>query len=226
MKFGRLTVLARDGVKRYGKIPMSMWHCACDCGTFKSVLGNSLLTGDTKSCGCLHRESARERATATFVDLTGKEFGFLVVIARASRPGEGAGNIKWLCACACGNLAIRSGNSITSGQIVSCGCKHATGKTYRQDVVRIRAQIHGARRRALENKAMRVFDRELFELVEQEAYALKHLRKAATGAEWDVDHIVPLQSKLVCGFHNEFNLAVITAKENNAKRNYYWPDMP
>lgn len=73
---------------------------------------------------------------------------------------------------------------------------------------------------------MRVFDRELFELVEHEAYALKHLRKAATGIEWDVDHIVPLQSKIVCGFHNEFNLAVITAKENNAKRNYYWPNMP
>ena len=46
------------------------------------------------------------------------------------------------------------------------------------------------------------------------------------GFKWEVDHIVPLQSKLVCGLHVHNNLQVITALENIKKHNKVWPDMP
>lgn len=59
-----------------------------------------------------------------------------------------------------------------------------------------------------------------------EAYDLARLRAKATGIEWEVDHIVPLQSKLVCGLHCEANLQVIPAVANNKKGNRHWPDMP
>lgn len=47
----------------------------------------------------------------------------------------------------------------------------------------------------------------------------------ATGTVHHADHVVPLQSELVCGLHNEFNLMVIPAGPNLSKGNRHWPDM-
>lgn len=56
MKFGRLTVVSRDeSTVGSGKIK---WNCVCDCGNTLSVLTHSLVSGNTKSCGCLQREIA------------------------------------------------------------------------------------------------------------------------------------------------------------------------
>ena len=41
-----------------------------------------------------------------------------------------------------------------------------------------------------------------------------------------VDHIVPLRSPIVCGFHCEANLQILTNDENGKKANRTWPDMP
>lgn len=52
-KFGKLTVLARNGTNHYKKV---MWHCRCDCGNELDVVAGSLVTGNTSSCGCYLKE--------------------------------------------------------------------------------------------------------------------------------------------------------------------------
>lgn len=58
-KFGRLTVQYVS--ERTGKLGQVYWHCVCDCGGEKDVLGASLRNGSTKSCGCLTREATSKR---------------------------------------------------------------------------------------------------------------------------------------------------------------------
>jgi len=59
-RFGRLTVQALD-VENSGRHRMQRWQCLCDCGRRKSVLQCHLVTGRTRSCGCLHADAARNR---------------------------------------------------------------------------------------------------------------------------------------------------------------------
>lgn len=50
-------------------------------------------------------------------------------------------------------------------------------------------------------------------------YVMAREMTEQTGIAHEVDHIVPLKSKLVCGLHVENNLRVITRDENRRKRN-------
>ena len=58
-----------------------------------------------------------------------------------------------------------------------------------------------------------------------EIYEIAELCQETLGYEFQVDHIVPLQSIKVCGLHCEANLRVITKRENLIKGNRVWPDM-
>jgi hypothetical protein len=61
-RFGRYTVLARNGIGANG---MAAWLCKCDCGKEKTVIGNTLRTGKVVSCGCYQREVAVKNGSAT-----------------------------------------------------------------------------------------------------------------------------------------------------------------
>lgn len=225
VKFGRLTVLRRSGSKKFGNASMALWECKCDCGSEVTVLGMSLNNGDTKSCGCLLSESGRANGKASLIDLSGKKFGFLSVLNRSKKTTK-FNEVMWDCVCDCGLKVSVRGYSLRHGETISCGCKAGKGIRFRNVSVSTKSLRYGARRRASVRMSFKPFDKELFSLVEYEAYHLAVTREEETGIKWQVDHIVPINSHLVCGLHSEYNLAVIPKKENLSKGNRYWPDMP
>lgn len=110
-KYNRLTAIkriydGRNGVRYLFK---------CDCGKEKVILKNAVVSGKTKSCGCLSDEKIRERC---FKDLSGKKFGRLTALDYFRKGNR----IYWNCICECGNISKVQSSKLLSGAIISCGC--------------------------------------------------------------------------------------------------------
>lgn len=57
----------------------------------------------------------------------------------------------------------------------------------------------------------------------KEVYKTAELLTKTTGVQHHVDHIFPLRSDYMCGFHVETNMQILTAEENIKKSNREWP---
>jgi hypothetical protein len=53
---GRLTIL-----RKLTRNHRAYFECKCTCGTVKIIRADNVLSGTTRSCGCLSREKASER---------------------------------------------------------------------------------------------------------------------------------------------------------------------
>lgn len=58
-RFGRLIVIELADKRTTGR---AVWRCKCDCGSIKEIVGTSLTSGNTKSCGCYNKEIASKQA--------------------------------------------------------------------------------------------------------------------------------------------------------------------
>lgn len=68
-RFGRLVALERySEVTACGK---TQWECQCDCGVIILAITGSLTTGNTQSCGCQRRDSARQNGLKIKHGMTG-----------------------------------------------------------------------------------------------------------------------------------------------------------
>lgn len=124
-KFGRWQVLSRAKNTSDGR---AQWLCHCECGTERIVLGKTLRSGKSTSCGCSKFGKGR-------VDLTNKKFGKLTVIEQA--PNKSTGRTAWVCQCDCGNMVVVGTKELQNGDTQSCGClreeliiKNEIGKKY------------------------------------------------------------------------------------------------
>ena len=159
-RFNKLFVLEYAGCTRPDrpKKKNHQWKCKCDCGNECVVLGDSLRSGNTQSCGCLQKERA---SRAKKIDLTGQQFGKLTVLMLSHSNKD---QLFWLCECECGNQKTINGASLRRGASKSCGCRQGKfthgmwGKPgykahYLQDPVKkLKHIVGGAVRKALADR--------------------------------------------------------------------------
>lgn len=112
-KFGYWTVLSKADKIRY--------LCRCQCGTVKAVYYGSLLSGSSKSCGCLYR-AKRKKIDEARIDklILDQKLGRLTPLKRLPDEVDSAANLRYLCKCDCGREVV-----MTYGQLKktrSCGC--------------------------------------------------------------------------------------------------------
>lgn len=122
-KFNRLTPIQKTDKRT--KDRNIIWKCKCDCGNICYVASSSLISGDTKSCGCLNDEQRRITGKNNKKDLVGQTFGRLKVIKDSGKRYDS--NILWECQCECGNITLIKGTSLLHG-VKSCGCLKSKGE--------------------------------------------------------------------------------------------------
>lgn len=115
-KFGTLLVLEETlyrtlngGVK---------WKCKCDCGEVVYIETNSLISGNSTTCGAsIHKAK----------DWTGHKFGSLTALEIINRQ-DSAGHFYWKCKCDCGNIIETTTHCLVTGRTQSCGCIKSRGE--------------------------------------------------------------------------------------------------
>lgn len=98
------------------KIAVKKWECLCDCGSTRIICSSSLLSGDTRSCGCYRGDQAKKHLN----QLDGMRVGLLTVIRETDRinPLER----RFECLCDCGNTTTVRYGELAQRRIKSCGC--------------------------------------------------------------------------------------------------------
>lgn len=114
MRFGKLIIIKKTEIIKYGK---SLWEVRCDCGNEIIAAKNNIISGNTKSCGCL-----KHKRSYNFVDRIGERYGKLLVIKLSEVANDR--HVKWICKCDCGKETIVASNNLHSGCTKSCGCSH------------------------------------------------------------------------------------------------------
>lgn len=72
-KYGRITIL---GLHHKDSKWRRFYRCKCDCGAEKIIHGSALVSGNTKSCGCLSDEKKRIRISENQSEITAIILGY------------------------------------------------------------------------------------------------------------------------------------------------------
>ena len=211
-RFGLLTVTSLSHSEN-----ACYWRCACDCGVDMVRRGSDLLArerrGNIQSCGCHKNRVSGESIRCT------KCRQFKVASDFRKDAGTATGlhghcrhcQDEWRSKNK--QLLAHLNKDWASRNVDRC---FQVARAHRQKNSHLNA-ARESKRRADKVRATPVWA----DLQKIAAFYAEAKRLSLT-----VDHIVPLNSDLVCGLHVEHNLQLLTKPENCSKNNRYWPDMP
>ena len=117
--FGRLLVCDLNDIHGTHK----RWLCLCECGGRAIVQTADLLSGHTRSCGCLRtekfKEASRRRAKPV---IPGERYAHLTILAEAGHDVT-TGRQLVKVRCICGKEVVKNWNRIHQSITKSCGCR-------------------------------------------------------------------------------------------------------
>lgn len=130
-KFGRLTALYPCGYLT--KDRRLAWLCQCDCEkhSYLAVTAKSLKSGNTKSCGCLHKQQAIKSNIRRGKPIeVGNRYYKLTVLENLGFETCSSGKRRqfFKCKCDCGNIVNVAGTYLNTGEVGSCGCIKSKGE--------------------------------------------------------------------------------------------------
>lgn len=121
LKYNRLTIIGEAPTRRSKSGNSQRFvNVKCECGNELEVMLNSLVRGNTKSCGC-GRLNGTKLSNKIY---DGIVFGRLMVLGEVAGKRKQGGSIVRMmeCECECGTIKnIRLGD-MKSGKSQSCGC--------------------------------------------------------------------------------------------------------
>lgn len=155
-RFHSLVVIEELHPIRYGAAQQSFrsFSCLCDCGNTTAVTLSAMKRGNTRSCGCLLKETSTARRGSA---PTGVTFGRYLVIEEVA-PVR-ARRRRMRCRCECGEIRDVDLAALKSGTSRSCGCiatsrvseLNRTHGLSRHPLFRIWAGMHDRCRRETSN---------------------------------------------------------------------------
>lgn len=99
--------------------------CKCDCGNDYIGIKRDIVSGHTRSCGCLHKTRTRISNTK---DFAGRISSYGIKLIKRSKKNN---NGVWLWECECGlcnSHFTALPAKIFNGHITSCGCAKSSSK--------------------------------------------------------------------------------------------------
>lgn len=123
-RFGRLMVVKiKDEFE-------DLYFCKCDCGNDKIVNRSYLINNQTKSCGCLQKESQLK-----YEDLVGNIYNGNKCIRRVANKFSPNGvQVQYEWECSCGNKFVANSDAIKNGKQKTCGKCNLISKV-RPDII-------------------------------------------------------------------------------------------
>jgi hypothetical protein len=147
-------------------------------------------------------------------DIIGNRYGRLTVIIDCGQ--NKAKQFKYLVKCDCGESKIIVGSSLITGATKSCGClrkEYLSFKNYKHGKSKTSEFKYAYARKSSLKRKLRVpkwADNEKID----EIY-----RNKPKG--YEVDHIIPLNGKIVSGLHVHNNLQYLSKEDNKIKSNKF-----
>ncbi|MDD9147811.1 hypothetical protein OYT88_04510 [Sporolactobacillus sp. CQH2019] len=91
-RFGRLVALYPTERRRHKSV---IWHCQCDCGNIAEATVEELHKGDTRSCGCLRRETEQANLRKIYDDQRINNVNVSLITAKKRKDNKTG--IKGVC---------------------------------------------------------------------------------------------------------------------------------